>query len=276
MKFYRLLFFLCVAVSICGCSGEVPEKRDDTESTMISTEQQEVQEESSENDEDIALTLTEADILAEEHGFTACFEENEIVISESEGGAKVKTIPIEYDEYQLFLSMADNKNGYLLYCSSPAAGQMMKLLYATEDGWNTYQEFDISNRIDGYPTSLSVLSMEHLYIGTQMRSNGYLFESVNGGESWNPFWIPEAGKGIQYGYAPVFMADQSKAYVLLVREDVYSLYLSEDGQNTWEKVGDFSLNDYDSVEKFFWEDGSIYITTEQEKQYRISSISGVD
>ncbi|MCH5262431.1 MAG: hypothetical protein J1F42_05910 [Lachnospiraceae bacterium] len=141
--------------------------------------------------------------------------------------------------------MTDENNGYLLYCSTPAAGIMMKYLYVTEDRWTTYDVKDISSLIDGYPTSLSALSPEHVYIGTQMRSNGYLFETTDGGEHWSSVSVDEGY--YRYGYVPLLDENNGVMYVFLEYETDdgshynYNLYQSDINATAWEKIGSYSL-----------------------------------
>lgn len=124
-------------------------------------------------DRELALCETEVFIPDNNFGLLTSFEGDDIVVAQLSDGAVLSKIPIAFDEYRVFLSMIDENEGYLLYCSTPGAGQMMKILYFTKDRWNSYTEADISLKIDGYPTSLSAMSKEQLFIGTQMRSNGF-------------------------------------------------------------------------------------------------------
>jgi photosystem II stability/assembly factor-like uncharacterized protein len=126
---------------------------------------------------------------------------------------------------------------------------------------------DISTRIDGYPTSLSCSPDEQLYVGAQMRSDGYLFVSEDEGKHWNPVLIDEDVETCRYGYAPVFNEEKSQAYILLECDGSYALYLSEDALSTWKKIGTFSLEDEDSVEQYFLSEDQIYIHTSQDKTY---------
>lgn len=205
---------------------------------------------------------------------SAFFQDGNIVITESDGDTVVNEIIVPFDEYQVFLSMTDENSGYLLYCSSPAMGQMMKSLYVTEDRWNTYQEKDISSLIDGYPTSLVAPSSEHIYIGTQMRSNGYLFETTDGGDHWNSVSIDEGY--YQYGYIPQPDEDSNNIYVLLEYElsgkaGNFSLYRSDTSQVGWEKVCSFTLEDSGySMQECFITEGSLFINDSQGNQYQIN------
>ena len=205
---------------------------------------------------------------------SAFFQDGNIVITESDDDTIINEILVPFDEYQVFLSMTDENNGYLLYCSSPAMGQMMKSLYVTEDRWATYDEKDISSLIDGYPTSLRALSSEHIYIGTQMRSNGYLFETTDGGKHWNSVSVDEGY--YQYGYIPQLDKDSNNIYVLLGYElsgkaGNFSLYRSDTSQVGWEKVCSFTLEDSGySMQECFIKEGSLFINDSQGNQYQIN------
>lgn len=191
--------------------------------------------------------------------------DGKIILFDTESETELAAFDETYDSGGLFLSMSDENNGTLLYCSSPAAGQMMKLLYFTEDRWQTYSKKDISFQIDGYPTSLSVQSDKHLYIGTQMRSDGYLFETTDGGESWNPVIIDADIEKCRYGYAPIQDNENGIFYVLLECDGSYSLYISDDKLSKWKLSGQFSVEN--EVEAYFIIDGQVIIKDIQGQIY---------
>ena len=206
------------------------------------------------------------------YGLSASFEKDSIVIIESDSETVVKEISIPFDDYQIFLSMTDENNGFLLYCSFPAMGQMMKSLYVTDDRWATYHEKDISSLIDGYPTSLTALSSEHLYIGAQMRSDGYLFETTDSGKNWDAVSIDEGD--YRYGYTAISDEDSGVMYVLLEYElsgkgGNYDLYQIDTKQAELEMVGSFSLDDSVHVQEFFMSEGTLYIIDVQGNLYQI-------
>lgn len=203
---------------------------------------------------------------------SASFQEDNIVIAESDSGDVINEIPIPFDKNSVFLSMTDEDYGYLLYCSTPACGQMMKYLYVTEDRWATYDEIDISSLIDGYPTSLSALSSEHVYVGAQMHNNGYLFETTDRGENWNSVSVDEGY--YRDGYVPLIDENNGVMYALLeyVSDDGshYNLYQSDVNAAAWEKIGSFSLDVDGSVfQNSFMSGGSLYLYDSQGNPYRI-------
>lgn len=203
---------------------------------------------------------------------SASFQDDNIVITESGSGTALCEIPIPFDKNVLCLSMTDENNGYLLYCSTGAAGQMMKYLYVTKDRWSTCEERDISSLIDGYPTSLSALSSEHIYIGTDMRNNGYLFETTDGGEHWDSVTVDEGY--YRYGYVPLLDETNGVMYVFLEYEaddrSHYNLYQSDMNATTWEKIGSYSLKASSGREcRFFMSDGTLYFYDSQGNRYQI-------
>lgn len=228
-------------------------------------------------DDQLAVTSDSEMLTVDSFGLSASFQGENIVITETDSDAIVAEILIPFDENQVILSMIDENNGYLLYCSTPAGGIMMKYLYVTEDRWTTYAEKDISSSslIDGYPTSLSALSLEHIYIGTQMRSNGYLFETIDGGITWDSVSVDEGY--YRYGYVPLLDENNGVMYVLLEymtdNRSYYNLYQSDINATLWEKIGGFSLDVSGSSFQecqFFMRDGTLYFYDSQGNRYQIN------
>ena len=207
-------------------------------------------------------------------GLSASFQDDNIVITESDNNSVLCEIPIPFDKNILCLSMTDENNGYLLYCSTGAMGLMEKYLYVTEDRWATYDVKDISSLIDGYPTSLSALSSEHIYIGTQMRSNGYLFETIDGGITWESVSVDDGY--YRDGYVPLLDENNGIMYVFLEYEAddriYYNLYQSDINATAWEKIGSYSLDagGYSLQEcRFFMSGGTLYFYDSHGNQYQI-------
>lgn len=207
------------------------------------------------------------------------YEEGEerIILLEASDQTVLNEIPVTKDQGMVFINMIDENSGYLLFCGSPAAGLMNKTLYATKDRWKTYSEIDISSKIDGYPNSLSAVSEDKIYIGTQMRSNGYLFATKDQGENFEAVWAEE-DRYFRYGYAPLFDKESGRAYLILEGENEYFVYYAEypaadDGTSwnlTWEKMGKFILEDYGNIEEYFLYEGQIYLANWQGKQCQIA------
>lgn len=229
-------------------------------------------------DSEKILAVAETDAAAVEAAATvfdlsALFQDDNIVITEPGRDTALCEIPIPFDKNVLCLSMTDENNGYLLYCSTGAGGQMMKYLYVTKDRWITCEEKDISSLIDGYPTSLSALSSEHIYIGTDMRSNGYLFETTDGGEHWDSVTVDEGY--YRYGYVPLLDENNGVMYAFLEYEadgrSHYNLYQSDMNATTWEKIGSYSLEASSGLKCwFFMSDGTLYFYDSQGNHYQIT------
>ena len=226
-------------------------------------------------DDQLAVVSDDEIHTADSFGLSASFQGENIVITESDSDAIVAEILIPFDKNQVSLSMIDENAGYLLYCSTGAMGFMNKYLYVTEDRWATFDEIDISSLIDGYPTSLSALSLEHIYIGTDMRSNGYLFETTDGGITWDSVSVDEGY--YRYGYVPLLDENNGVMYVLLEYEEnnrsYYNLYQSDINATLWEKIGGFSLDVSGSsfqVCQFFMRDGTLYFYDSQGNRYQIT------
>lgn len=194
---------------------------------------------------------------------SASYEEEAVVIAESSGETVLNTIPLISDTWDFFLYMENESSGYLLCCGSPGLGQMTKLLYATDDRWSTYSEKDISFQIDGYPTSISVSPEGNIYIGTQMRSNGYMFVSEDEGEHWNPIRTDNGhdreDRYYRYGYAPFFDMENQLAYAILEYDRIYYLYRTDRKMKEWENAGMFSLSDIYMIEKYWISEHHLYI-----------------
>lgn len=207
------------------------------------------------------------------------YEEGEerIILSEPSDKSVLNEIPVMKDQGMVFINMINENSGYLLYCGLPAAGLMNKTLYATNDRWTTYSEIDINSQIDGYPNSLSAVSEDKIYIGTQMRSNGYLFASKDQGESFEAVWA-EDETYFRYGYAPLFDKESKRAYLILEAENEYFVYRAEypaaDGKDSWNLawkcVGKFRLEDYGTIEEYFLYEGQIYLVNLQGKRCQIA------
>lgn len=212
------------------------------------------------------------------YAVSAFYEEEAVVIVESPGDTVLNTIPLISDTWEIFLYMENEDSGYLLCCGSPGLGQMTKLLYATDDRWSTYSEKDISFLIDGYPTSISVSPEGDIYIGTQMRSNGYMFVSEDEGEHWNPIRTDNGRDRengyYRWGYAPFFDRENQLVYVILEYDGSYYLYQSDGEMKEWERAGMFSLSELNIIEEnrnngqyqYILEyDGSYYLYQSDEK-----------
>ncbi len=220
------------------------------------------------------LELVSVDMDSSEHdynfGISASFENSDsfetedIVVSENANKDILNTIPVEHGESDVFLDMLDEDNGYLLYCGGPAAGLMEKYIYFTNDRWETYDKIDISSKIDGYPTSFAALSSERLYIGTQLRGDGYLFETTDNGANWESVSVDNDIEHCRYGYVPALDASADALYALLDlerdgKEGAYCLYKLDDRQDKWDKAGTYDAGSDLPIKSFYMYDGGLYI-----------------
>ncbi len=251
MRYPCLTLFLCILLLLGGCASAVDERGN------------------------AILAAAAADGVQPEkpYGLTAAFQDGSIAVVDENSSDMLNKIPLSEDEYALFLSMTDDSHGCLLYCSSPAAGIMMKHLYITEDRWATYEEKDLSSLIDGYPTSLSALSTDHIYIGTQMRSNGYLFETTDGGGQWQPVTVDD--EYYRYGYVLPVCGDDHTLYALLEYPDsltdtsAYVLCRHAGASAAWEKIGSFVPEDFGEPQTYYVSDGYLYIADSRGTQYQV-------
>lgn len=254
MKRFGLTCLISITFLIGGCAGRTADLDSEKKLAAVETD------------------ATAIETAAAVFDLSASFQDNNIVITESDNDSILCEIPIPFDKNMLFISMTDENNGYLLYCSTPGAGLMEKYLYITEDRWATYDERDIGSLIDGYPTSLSALSSERIYIGTQMRSNEYLFETTDGGEHWDSVSVDEGY--YRYGYVPLLDENNGVMYAFLEYEadgrSHYNLYQSDINTTAWEKIGGYSLDAGEtSIYRFFMSDGTLYFYDSQGNRYQI-------
>lgn len=177
---------------------------------------------------------------------------------------------IPYGEYggngQAFLSFPDHNNGYLLYCSDPAAGQMTKILFKTKNGGAAFEAVaDLSDKISGYPTGISFSSTSRGYITvTYHGQEESLFQSGDGGVTWERVSLPpyDEETAVNYidTYPPLFWGDDRQKGKLLLKcvsDDTYCyvLYQTLDGGITWNPDGTFYGDNISSYSFFNETDG---------------------
>ncbi|MBE1445120.1 hypothetical protein [Paenibacillus sp. OAS669] len=136
---------------------------------------------------------------------------------------------------------------YVLVTSSPALGQMYKMLYKTSDRGKSWSQVgDITDKINGYPTGLSFrVPQEGWITATYHGPDTFpLFRTKDGGKTWSlqHVEIPDEFKD---GYAntlpPVFDIENNN-HGLFIAEFVkgenraYVLYESRDSGDSWQPL----------------------------------------
>lgn len=269
LKFFGVIFLICLLFG-CGTKDNISENaKEEIKNDVFQMKGNEVIKESGVK---ISLEPITCDIkqVKNENNFSVSIDskEGQILLFDTVSKKELASFEESYGSGNLFLSMIDENNGVFLYCSSPAGGQMMKQMYITKDRWRTWSQMDISSQIDGYPTSLSAQSDKHLYIGVQMRSDGYLFETIDGGKNWNPVIIDEAIEKCRYGYAPILNNEEGNFYILLECDGFYSLYQSDVDLSEWKHLGTFSTEM--EIESYFIWNSKVIIADIQGQQYQLS------
>ena len=269
LKFFLVIFLICLLFG-CGTKDNISENaKEEIKNDVFQMKGNEVIKESGVK---ISLEPITCDIkqVKNENNFSVSIDskEGQILLFDTVSEKELASFEEAYGSGNLFLSMIDENNGVFLYCSSPAGGQMMKQMYITKDRWQTWSQMDISSQIDGYPTSLSAQSDKHLYIGVQMRSDGYLFETIDGGKNWNPVIIDEAIEKCRYGYAPILNNEEGNFYILLECDGFYSLYQSDVDLSAWKHLGTFSTEM--EIESYFIWNSKVIIADIQGQHYQLS------
>ncbi len=148
----------------------------------------------------------------------------------------------------VFLSFSDAENGYLLYCSTPAAGLMTKLLFRTTDAGENFFYVEDLSELSGYPQGISV-SDEISYIAVTSRGEDhYLYVRKNREDAWSSEEVIPLPEGVRYmdGYAPMFSRkDKQKGGMVLktVGDDIgYLLLVTSDGGENWVQNGSIPLD----------------------------------
>lgn len=165
---------------------------------------------------------------------------------------------VQYDKFadicdagSAYISFADKENGYLLYCSTPAAGMMTKLLFSTTDGGKNYSFVsDLTNEITGYPQGISFNSRDNGYITVSYRGleNNYLYTTMDGGGTWNSEKVILQDEKVNYidgSNPPVFYGENKQKGILVLKlvgeNEEYGLFSTADSGNHWTQEEKLSL-----------------------------------
>lgn len=177
------------------------------------------------------------------------FEDNQIIVEHTtDRGASWQQTLIDFEDYtdicdagSIFLGFADAQNGYLLCCSTPAAGLMTKLLFYTDNyGKTFYFIANLTDTIAGYPQGITAVSGEQIYIAvTYHGTDIYLYQSSDCARTWESIEIFPRTEDVRYvdGYAPIFYgSDRQKGIILLKtmkEQAVCQLFTTKDAGANW-------------------------------------------
>lgn len=215
--------------------------------------------------------------------YFAADNENLVVEYTNDGGVLWEQINIKYGDYaeicdagSAFINFADNKEGYLLYCSTPGMGQMTKLLFHIDGIGKTFTFIaDLTDEILGYPQGLSFANKEIGYIAVNYHGNSeYMYKTEDGGKTWESVEIYTQSDNVNYieSYTPVFTKKDRKKGMLVLKEvtieDItYKVFMTNDQGNKWIESGKIpsdSLLQYSVVS-----DRKIYIIDTMGRLYEI-------
>lgn len=192
-----------------------------------------------------------AAFIDQQTAYTAYYsmEDKQIIVEHTkDSGASWQQTFIDFGDYtdicdagSLFLSFADAQNGYLLCCSTPAAGLMTKLLFFTDNAGKTFYFIaDLTNAIAGYPQGITAASEGQIYIAvTYHGTDIYLYQSSDHTKTWKSVEIFPRTEEIRYidGYAPIFYGSEKQKGVILLKivkeQAVYQLFTTSDAGANW-------------------------------------------
>lgn len=155
------------------------------------------------------------------------------------------------DAGSAFISFADDKNGYLLYCSTPSLGQMTKLLFYTKDGGENFLfAGNLTDKIEGYPQGVTFANEKIGYIAVTYHGNAhYMYMTSDGAETWESIEVSAQSEKVNYidGFSPVFSARNKQEGMLVLKEvsgeqTTYKAFLTSDMGNTWEEKGEITCS----------------------------------
>lgn len=191
--------------------------------------------------------------------YTAFFspDDNQLIIDRtSDSGASWRQTRIDFEDYTqicdagyIFLSFSDEQHGYLLCCSTPAAGLMTKLLFSTDDGGVSFSfTADLTDMIAGYPQGITAVSEDNLYIAVTYHGiDSYLYQSSDRAKTWTSVDIFPRTADVNYvdGYAPVFDANNENGAILLKivgEQTTFQLFTTHDGGGHWAPGSEIRCN----------------------------------
>jgi hypothetical protein len=132
-----------------------------------------------------------------------------------------------------YISMIDEKTGYLLCCGTPAMGQMDKFLFKTNDGWNTYEMVaDLSEVIGNYPTDIAFAAEDYGIITVNYHGyDTYAYFTKDGGINWSELVVDDFETGYTEGEEINWDGAQWEIALSIHKDDdiIYANYTSDDG-----------------------------------------------
>lgn len=177
------------------------------------------------------------------------FDDNQLIFERTKNsGTSWQQTFIDFESYSgicdagsIYLSFADNQHGYLLCCSTPALGQMTKLLFFTDDAGETFSfTADLTDDIAGYPQGITAVSKEQIYIAATYHGvDSYLYQSSDCAQTWEDVEIFPRTDTVQYvdGYAPIFYGNDKQNGMILLKvmqeQPVYQLFTTKNAGNSW-------------------------------------------
>ena len=192
-----------------------------------------------------------AAFIDQQTAYTAYYssKDNQLIVEHTrDSGVSWQQTLIDFEDYtdicdagSIFLSFADAQNGYLLCCSTPAAGQMTKLLFFTDNAGKTFYFIaDLTVPIAGYPQGITAVSEEQLYIAVTYHGiDCYLYQSSDYARTWESVEIFPRTEDTKYvdGYAPLFYDDEKQKGVILLKimkeQAVFQLFTTNDAGGHW-------------------------------------------
>lgn len=161
-----------------------------------------------------------------------------------------------------YISFSDKDHGYLLYCSSPAAGQMTKRLFYTENAGESFSPADDLSRLSGYPQGISFAEGTCYIAVASHGENAYLYEKESGTDQWKKAEVMELPEGVRYmdGFVPAFDPQNKSEGMLVLKvvgDDVRFLLLTtQDAGANWSVQGEIPLESvsgcFDAGEQQFY------------------------
>lgn len=171
-----------------------------------------------------------------------------------------------------YISFSDTNHGYLLYCSSPAMGQMTKLLFYTEDAGESFSfAGDLSN-LSGYPQGISFSEGKCYIAVTYHGEDNYMYVKESGTDIWKIAEVISLPKGFTYidGFAPAFDIEDRQEGMLVLKavgdDSRYLLFATKDGGESWTINGEIPLDTIGSY--FYVGDNNFYFIDNMGSLYR--------